>query len=381
MKKKRALSQIQGPVRQRGDADVLARAWERASAKDPDFLTHGFHTWPARMHPAIARTVLSHSGAKTMVDPFCGGGTTLVEARVAGAEAVGVDLSPLAIRVADVKTQRRNREARGAFIKAARRVAANSEERVRGRVKIHVDLPKPVLEWWDGHVIKELGGLREEIGNVEGFEERRALAMVFSSILTKVSKQRSETDRAQASRRIRKGLSTELFLRRAKELARRWDDFEKVAKGPPPRLMEGDARGLQRLVGKRTFDLVLTSPPYGGTYDYADHHARRMAWLDLDDSNLRRFEVGARRRMNHANSRDVWEEEVDQMMRAMASVLSPDGAIVLVMGDGRAGGEIIRVPEQLQRILPQYDLELSGVASQERHAGREEHILLIRRSL
>ncbi len=385
MKNKRALSQIQGPIRQRGDADVLVHAWERASAKDPDFLTHGFHTWPARMHPAIARVVLARlrqrGGAKTMIDPFCGGGTTLIEARVAGLEAVGVDLSPLAVRVADVKTQVRTREERGAFIKLARVVAARSEERVRDRVKIHVTLPEDELAWWDRHVLKELGGLREEIAAVPSFDDRRALMLVFSSILTKVSRQRSDTDHEPTSRRIRKGLSTELFLRRAKELARRWDDFARVAKGPPPTLFEGDARRLRKIVGKRRFDLVLSSPPYGGTYDYAEHHARRMAWLELDDGNLRRFEVGARRRMNHADSGEVWEQEVDAMIRAMVSVLGPDGAIVLVMGDARVGGEIVRAPAQLQRIVPNHGLELSGVASQARHGGREEHILLLRRSL
>lgn len=377
---KRALSQIGGPVRTQGDADALREAWELASREDPDTLTHGFHPWPARMHPAIARVILARSGARTVVDPFCGAGTTLIEARVAGAASLGVDLNPLAVRLARVKASVPSPASRAAFVASAKAIAARSEERVRARVPIHVNLPKHELAFWDGHVLKELGGLREEITAVERPEERQALAMVFSSILTKVGRQRSETQEDLQPRRIRKGLSTELFLRRALELARRWEELAEVARGPMPELIEGDARRLPELVGGRRFELVLGSPPYGGTYDYAKHHARRIAWLELDDSALRRLEVGARRRMGHDDALAPWDREVVALLRACAKVLAPDGAIVWVMGDAIVAGEPVPVPAQLARLAPAAKLEVVGVASQPRHAGREEHVVRLRAS-
>ena len=56
--------------------------------------THGFHTYPARMHPHIARRLLEAipPGA-TLLDPFCGSGTVLVEGILRGARTVGVDAS------------------------------------------------------------------------------------------------------------------------------------------------------------------------------------------------------------------------------------------------------------------------------------------------
>lgn len=252
---------------------------------------------------------------------------------------------------------------------------------MRGRVPIHVDLPRPELAHWHVHVLKELGGLREEIRQLERVEERRALAMVFSSILTKVGKQRSETHEEVADRTIRKGLTTELFLRKATELAERWEALAEVAEGPPPDVIEGDARQLARLVGGRRFDLVLTSPPYGGTYDYAAHHARRMAWLELDDTALRRLELGARRRMGFDDAKAHWDQEVSEMLRALRSVLRPDGgSIVLVMGDAVVADQLVTVPDQLERLAPDAGLQVVGVASQPRHAGREEHIVWLRRA-
>lgn len=384
-KMKRSLDHLGGPIRTRGDAAMLAQAWERASAEDGDVLTHGFHSWPARMHWAIARTILEGTRPDSMVDPFCGSGTTLVEARVAGVRALGVDLNPLAQRVADVRLDARPRAEGQAFVALAKDVAARSEARVRDRVPIRVNLPRSELKWWAPHVLKELGGLREEMATAERFADRRALAVVFSSILTKVSRQRSDTSEREHERRIRKGLATELFVRKAEELAERWEELATVAMGGPrPNVLVGDARELRRLAGSSRFDLVLTSPPYGGTYDYADHHARRLAWLELDDSALRRAEMGSRRRGVHSDAAERWDQEVDAMLGALAGVLAEEGRIVLVMGDAILGQKRVAVPGQLERLAPPRGLVLAGVASQPRddwrgREPREEHIVLLRK--
>ena len=386
-KQKRSLDHIGGAVTTRGDAALLKRAWERAGDESEDVLTHGFHSWPARMHWAIARTVIEGLGPKSLIDPFCGGGTTLIEARVAGVRAVGVDLNPLAPRVAWVRLDARPQAEREAFLALARDVAARSEERVRGRVPIRVDLPKKELAWFSPHVLKELGGLREEIRKSERIEDRRALIVCFSAILTKVSRQRSDTAERVHERRIRKGLTTELFLRKAEELAQRWAELAEAVppETPRPKLLEGDALDLPRLVGTRRYDLVLTSPPYGGTYDYAAHHARRLTWLGLDDRALRRKEMGSRRRGGRWDAAERWEHSVDRMLRAMRTVLSRRGEIVLVMGDAMLGRQKVTVPDQLARLAPRHGLEVAGIASQARtdwrgRGKREEHIVRLRQT-
>src|SRR3954466_9422587 len=68
-------------------------------------LTHGFYKYPARFSPVFARAAIETftEPGDLVLDPHVGGGTTLVEARAAGREAVGVDISPLAEFVANVK--------------------------------------------------------------------------------------------------------------------------------------------------------------------------------------------------------------------------------------------------------------------------------------
>ncbi|MGB7098416.1 MAG: DNA methyltransferase [Xanthobacteraceae bacterium] len=68
-------------------------------------LTHGFYKYPARFSPTFARAVIETftKPGQLVLDPHVGGGTSLVEARASGREAVGVDINPLAEFVARVK--------------------------------------------------------------------------------------------------------------------------------------------------------------------------------------------------------------------------------------------------------------------------------------
>lgn len=81
----------------------------RAAATDASRvsgLTHNFYRHPARFSPTLAATAIqcfSHPGA-LVLDPFMGGGTTLVEALANGRRVVGADINPLSVFVARAKT-------------------------------------------------------------------------------------------------------------------------------------------------------------------------------------------------------------------------------------------------------------------------------------
>jgi hypothetical protein len=68
-------------------------------------LTHDFYKYPARFSPTFARVAIETftKPGELVLDPHVGGGTSLVEARASGREAIGVDISPLAEFVARVK--------------------------------------------------------------------------------------------------------------------------------------------------------------------------------------------------------------------------------------------------------------------------------------
>src|SRR5262245_8312440 len=97
-----------GPVSASGDPrwrTVLHQALAASEAAESRLLTHGFHSYPARSHPLLARRLAdSLSPQKTVLDPFVGSGTTLIEAARRGARGFGVDINPLAIALSRLKT-------------------------------------------------------------------------------------------------------------------------------------------------------------------------------------------------------------------------------------------------------------------------------------
>lgn len=67
---------------------------------------HGLHTYPARMHPSLARYLVKSVSVNKgiIIDPFCGSGTVLLEAQLQGIESIGIDINPLAVLISEVKT-------------------------------------------------------------------------------------------------------------------------------------------------------------------------------------------------------------------------------------------------------------------------------------
>lgn len=387
---RRALEHQGGPAQRRGElevAEVLARALEAVDGAERDPLTHGLHAYPARMHYAIARSVLAAwSEPRTRVlDPFCGSGTVLVEARRLGLRACGVDLNPLALRIAEVKQAVTTKAQRDELAELGARVVDASIDRVERRERVRAPLPFTERQWYEPHVLLELGGLHAEIHALPPGPSRRTLEVLLSAIVVKFSRQRADTSERVVPKRIGKKVVTGFFARKLEELLRRWAELAREApvEAPTPRLYEGDARRLPEVLGRWRFDLVLSSPPYGGTYDYAEHHARRYPWLGLSPQALLRGELGARRNLSRGPDAVArWEREVEDALRSIAGVLSPRGRVVLLVGDAEVGGRRIAADRQLEALAERAGLELVASASQRRPdweggAPRREHLVAL----
>jgi hypothetical protein len=89
-------------------------------------LTHNFYRYPARFSPAFVRAAIKafSQPGDWILDPFVGGGTSLVEAIAHGRNAIGIDISALATFICEAKTQLVNDDE----VAALRRWAARLDE-------------------------------------------------------------------------------------------------------------------------------------------------------------------------------------------------------------------------------------------------------------
>lgn len=73
---------------------------------DSSAYTHGIHPYPAKFIPELPREIISKCTKERniVLDPFCGSGTTLLEACIAGRKSIGIDSNPIATLISRAKT-------------------------------------------------------------------------------------------------------------------------------------------------------------------------------------------------------------------------------------------------------------------------------------
>jgi SAM-dependent methyltransferase len=395
-RQRRAFSELAGPVATDGEPEAAA-ALAKLFAVDTDRardLTHGFHSYAGRMHPSMAQGAVERWSARRgrVLDPFCGSGTVLVEAAVLGRAARGIDASPLAVGIASVRTNPLGSEQRQRLVETARTIAEESAERARRRLR--PDIPvwaRKETERFSPHVALELLGLRALVMQTPDDELGRALRLSLSSLLVKFMRAGPEAPRDGATKRIARGLPSRFFAGRVEELARALAEFEKaVPRGTPLPICElGDARAYPD-VSRASVDLVVSSPPYAGTYDYAEHHVARFLWLGLAQRRFDDTQIGARDRGLGAAPRP-WLEGRRRWLAEMGRVLRPGAHAVLVVGDGVVGNRMEDAAAAVAHDAPGAGFVPVARASQARPLRdkrllallgaqvRYEHIVLLRR--
>jgi SAM-dependent methyltransferase len=345
------------------------------------------------MHPVTAARVLSTFGAKggRMLDPFCGSGTVLVEARLAGMNAKGTDVNPLALRLARLKTSGLSDSVLHTIVDAAREVCELAEQRRLQKLAPFRRYPPEDAELFAPHVLLELDSLREGI-SAQKCAVLLALELVLSSVLTKVSRRTGDSASRLAEKRLAGGFVTRFFWDRTRELCDCVHDFARLCtENCDVEVGADDAREL-RSVASKSIDLVVTSPPYAGTYDYLSHHDVRLRWLQLTESDFRDRELGSRREFAALSPeivRKKWASELELVLSSIARCLRPKGLAVLLLGDSATGGVALRADDLVASVASDSGLLVGGIASQERphfhtasarafsHRPRMEHLILL----
>lgn len=347
---RRSLTNVGGEIVTSGDrreAKILATAIDvvaETAADAPDRAhVHGFHAYPARTHPVTARRLVEAlcPPGGTVLDPFCGSGTVIVEAMLAGRDAIGTDLNPVAVMLARAKTFPRNAAQGAALVEAARGVAAFAEDRRKRKAGASRRLPQEDVSLFQPHVLLELDGIRAGIEQAPP-STRPELGLVLSSILVKLSTKKGDTSDETIEKRVSAGYAARHFVRRTEELVQQLEAFTNLLPSPVPkaRIFADDANLLKK-VPDASIDAVVTSPPYVATYDYLAHHELRLRWLGLDAKHLAKGEMGARRnyeRLLPREARTSWRRELEALLTSLARVTKPGAAIVLLIADSATMG-------------------------------------------
>lgn len=358
-------------IRQKGDPELSAVLAEAISYSGKvDRATHRFHTYPAGMHPDCARRLIELFPGKVH-DPFCGGGTVLVEGILAGRAVSGSDLSPVAELVAHARTAPKTLAT--PLRSASRKIAAQAQ------LRIDVEVPEGVEQWYEPHVAQEIGRIVKEIAEYEP-EVQPLLKAVLSSILVKSSFRESDTSNRRVPNHRPPGTTATLFHKKARELGRA---LESLPESYSAEIRYGDAR----MLAPKEVDWIITSPPYPGVYDYLPMQQLRYLWLDLQTTDRMHREIGARRSFRAQGRGEAlkeWRVDTTAWIHKQASGLNPGGHMAIVVGDGLVGGKLVDALFPTTEAMQAAGIEVIARASADRpdharNAIRTEHLVLGRK--
>jgi len=259
--------------------------------------THIFHSYPAMMIPQVAGRILEEFREKSqtlLFDPYCGTGTSLVEANLRGLEGLGTDINPLARLIAKVKTTPISLEILDIYLKRFNDFLFHQR---LGLQKNTPNLPnfQNIDFWFKKETQYMLALCREFIDNIDHQDIQDFFKVAFSETVREVSLTKnsefklcrmspSEIDKFNPDVftiilnkliRNRKGM-LEYLERKKNQASSKIYDFNTVEKIP------------EEILPSESVDIVITSPPYGDsrtTVAYGQFSRLSNQWLGLEEFN------------------------------------------------------------------------------------------------
>lgn len=278
----------------------LITCFDKALARQPNYLdfknvnmnysTHKYHDYPATMVPKLVDFFLNNVQQVTKVDslfdPFMGSGTTLVEGIRHHINSTGIDLNPLAVLISKVKTNKIDPDKLELeWSKLWQGIATEQLAEKSGKLTVTAPNFKNIDYWFKPTVIHDLQLIKIQILQIANQDVRNFFWVVFSKTVRYVSNTRN--NEFKLYRIPPKQLATwqpntiskfeEYALRNIKANNSLTDNAANV------NVNYGNAQDLSNFADN-TFDLLITSPPYGDsqtTVAYGQFSRLSLEWLDL----------------------------------------------------------------------------------------------------
>jgi len=258
--------------------------FERVNTKP---YTHGFHTYPAMFIPHVARRLLLTYSKKgeTICDIFCGSGTALIESRLLGRNSYGIDLNPLAIFLAKVKTTPIDpRILNQEYLKILKLVNEIKNSQIQKPSFYNLEF------WFKDKVVIELAKIKKVIKEISNKNVQNFFLAAFSEIVRKVSNTKSGEFKLVRIKKENLDVYNPdvlgAFKKRVGLSIKGMEDFYRdVDKKTSIKVIYGDS-SKENGIKDESIDYIITSPPYGDsrtTVAYGQFSRLSAQWIDIFD--------------------------------------------------------------------------------------------------
>jgi DNA modification methylase len=310
---------------------------------------HRLHPYLGKYIPQLVEIFLRKyfSAGQTVLDPFCGSGTTAVQANELGINSIGYDVSAFNVMLCRVKTAKYD------LVKVRKEVLDILEKaRISTRhesdnlslwndsliATAHLTEENQYLkEWFAPQALNELLTYRNLIADYSYQELLKVIlsrSARSSRLTTHFDLDFPKKPQAESyycykhSRTCAPTTNAFQFLKRySLDSIKRVEEFASRRTDAAVEIHHGDSRqGAFPLI-----DGVITSPPYVGLIDYHEQHAYAYHLLGLHDQ--RDKEIGAAANGSSQKARRLYQEDIAGVFRRLSEKLKPGGRMIVVAGD------------------------------------------------
>lgn len=359
--------------------------------KDTSYITHGYHRYPAKFIPQIVSRLADKytKEGDLIVDPFGGCGTTLVESKIMGRPSVGVDINPVAVLITKAKITQINPVKIEKAIAALKKKLDNYNQDTKVKAPEH----ERIDYWFKPEEKRKLAFIFGEISKLKDQDIRDFFYCGFSNVLKNCSIWLQKSNKPTRDFEKKPSDPIQTFFRQVKKMMRGNARFYELSKEKnylkvPSRVYCTDARTIP--IKDNAASLIVTSPPYVTSYEYADLHQLTALWMEYtkDLSDFRRRFIGssyhskkdlvlnssiAENIRNNLLKKDkkIAEEvstyfsEMNQVFAEMERVLKKGGKTCIVIGNTSLKGVDILNAEVFVEQLQNLGLKIANIIKRE----------------
>jgi DNA methylase len=392
-----------GPIEVPEFSDVCSAAPEeiveiKETISELAYLTHNYYRYYGKFPSKLAAILIQRFGrpGQLVFDNYAGSGTTLVEAKLAGLDSIGIDINPGGVLAGNVKTCTYNEQELARRWLALRREVTAAISHVRsgcnqtqsrfsadaGGVKIqHPDAPD-LAKWFSEKAVKELAAVKGVLQTLTADPFKEFFVVAFLAIVRRISNAYDGEVRPHINRGKKPRPVLEAYIKKVEEMIHRNREFNVAADNPATsRCYLWDARQLDSLpaLQDRRPDLVISHPPYLNCFNYIPTFKLDLIWAQGFD-DLSSFAPGWTYDGIRNSEIMSWPATSQELLvdyfhlnrnvyRKVFDVLTPGGRCCIVIGDATVHKRLIRTHKIFARMCEDIGFQLERIIYRTTHYG------------
>jgi SAM-dependent methyltransferase len=296
------------------------------------YTTHWFYPYKGKFHGQMIKALVNFAGVTpqgTVLDPFLGSGTTLVECATLDIASIGIDINPALCIVSQIKTDCLQID----FPELSKQLQSINPLDIFSYFHGHHILRKPWVLGFETlnrdarDLLDEAWAERLPDGFVKElpFAWRNFLLLCYLHALS---------DFTYLQHTSKEKTIEAFFLRDLGEYMATIEGTHSIIKNchikvKPPRVLFGSA--LEINLPPNSVDAIVTSPPYSIALDYVRNDEHLLNYLGIDTSVLRQQMLGLKGR--RTEKVHLYELDMQKSLKEMQRVLKPGGIAAILLGD------------------------------------------------